>query len=79
MPGNEEDQEPDRLPLSPDWGGVPRSGGDNADATGGFGSTEVDEEPPAAEAGEDAPTSEGEGDPAEDAAEAPAAEADSAD
>jgi hypothetical protein len=82
MPVNEQDQQVDTtetVPLSPEWGGVPVHGGDNADATGGPPTEaepielEADEDAaPVAEADDTAPDAESD----EDAA--PVAEADDA-
>ncbi len=69
MPENEPDQPVDTaetVPLSPEWGGVPVHGGDNADATGG---PPMEAEPIELEADEDAA-------PAAEADDAPAAESD---
>jgi hypothetical protein len=45
-------EQSDTVPLSPEWGGVPRSGGDAADATGGPPTEAVDVTPEATDAGE---------------------------
>jgi hypothetical protein len=82
MPVDEQDQQVDAtetVPLSPEWGGVPVHGGDNADATGGPPTEaepielEADEDAaPVAEADDAAPDAES------DADAAPVAEADAA-
>jgi hypothetical protein len=84
MPANEQDEQVDTtetVPLSPEWGGVPVHGGDNADATGGAPSEaepiEIDADEDAAPAAEaddaaaDAESDEG-GDSEAEAVEAPA-------
>ncbi len=59
MPGNEQEGQEavdlaETVPGAPEWGGVPRAGGDHADATGGP-PTETDVSPePAADADADA-------------------------
>jgi hypothetical protein len=59
MPENAQDKQAaveasDTIPLSPEWGGVPRSGGDAADATGGGPPEPVDVTPEPADADGDA-------------------------
>jgi hypothetical protein len=63
MPESVQDQQEaversDTVPLSPDWGGVPRSGGDAADATGGPPTEAVDVTPETPDADADSDSAE---------------------